>query len=69
MSASGFDTLHSLTHYQIAQQIAGEFPEYAADDGIERLFAFLFSPYDRLPDREAIYREAMDLIEWEAREQ
>lgn len=51
---------------EIAQQIAGEFPEYDTDDGTERLFDFLFSPYDRMPDRETIYRKAMDLVEWES---
>ena len=35
----------------IAQQIAGQFPEYADDGGTERLWAFLMSPYEPLPPR------------------
>jgi len=52
----------------IAQQIATQFGgEYARDDGTERLWDFLLSPYDRLPDRETIYRKALDLAEQWAR--
>ena len=48
---------------EIAQQIATAFPEYAGDDGTERLFDFLFSPYDRLPSRAEMLRKALDLAE------
>ena len=29
----------------------------------ERLFEFLFSPYDKMPNRETLYRDAMDEVE------
>lgn len=48
---------------EIAQSIGGEFPEYAGDDGTERLFEFLLSPYDKLPSREEMYDAALDLAE------
>lgn len=48
---------------EIGQQIGTAFGEYAGDDGTERLWEFLFSPYDKLPSREELYRKAMDLIE------
>jgi len=48
---------------EIGQQIAGEFGEYAGDDGTERLWAFLFSQYDRMPSREEMMRRAMELVE------
>ncbi len=55
-----------VPHYdEIAQEISWEFPEYANDDGAERLFNFLFSPYDRMPFAESMYRQAMDMVEFE----
>lgn len=50
---------------EIAQQIGWEFPEYNGDNGAERLFDFLFSPYDRMPGRADMYRQAMDRVEFE----
>ena len=47
---------------EISQEIASEFPEYAGDDGTERLWDFLLSPYDRLPSREDLYLAALDLV-------
>lgn len=49
----------------IGQTVATEFPEYGTDDGTERLFEFLLSPYDRMPDRETLYQWAMDRVERE----
>jgi len=51
---------------EISQQIGTAFPEYAGDDGTERLFDFLFSPYDKMPGREELYRRAMDRVEYES---
>lgn len=48
---------------EIGQQIASAFPEYDTDDGTERLWAFLLSPYDRFPSRDELYRRALDLCE------
>lgn len=48
----------------IGQELASWFPEYADDDGTERLFEFLFSPYDRMPTREELYCKAIDLAEY-----
>jgi len=31
-------------------------------DGCERLWRFLMSRYERLPDREAIYRKALERV-------
>ena len=54
--------LHDYTavpgYDEIAQEIATIFPEYAHDSGTEELFAFLFSPYNRLPSREEMFRKA-----------
>ena len=36
------------------------FPEYAADDGCERLWEFLLSPYNRMPTREVMLARAVD---------
>jgi hypothetical protein len=44
---------------EIAQEIATEFPEYGGDDGTERLWDFLLSPYDRMPPAEQLYRQAI----------
>lgn len=51
---------------ELAQSIAAEFPEYAREDGTERLFDFLFSPYDKMPPRETLCRDAMDEVERQA---
>lgn len=48
---------------EIGQQIGTLFPEYADDDGTERLFEFLLSPYDKLPGPEETYHKALDLAE------
>ena len=47
---------------EIAQEIATEFPEYAGDDGTERLWDFLLSPYDKMPSRDEMLRKAADLV-------
>ncbi len=46
---------------EIGQQIGTQFPEYGGDDGTERLFSFLLSPHDKLPEREKMYWQAVDL--------
>ena len=47
----------------IAQQIGWYYPEYATDDGTERLFDFLMSPHQTYPTRERLLREALDRVE------
>jgi hypothetical protein len=56
----GYDTL--------AQEMASLFPEFATDDGTERLWDFLFSPYERLPDRITLYRRALEWVAGEREE-
>ncbi len=48
---------------EIAQQIATAFPEYATDDGTQRLWDFLFSPYDKMPSRYELIEEALELAD------
>ncbi len=48
---------------EIAQQIATEFPEFATDDGTQRLWDFLFSPYDKMPSRYELIEEALELAD------
>ena len=48
---------------EISQEVGWYFPEYADDTGTERLWDFLFSPHDKLPTREELYRKAIDLAE------
>lgn len=61
--ARGSDYTCIPAYDEIGQEIASLFPEYDTDDGTERLFAFLLSPYDRLPATEQLYRRAMDRVE------
>jgi len=61
--ANGADHTIVPGYDEIAQQIGSEFPEYATDDGTQRLWDFLLSPHDRYPTREELYREAMDRVE------
>jgi len=61
--ARGADYTVIPRYDEIAQEVGWYFPEYSGDDGTERLFEFLLSPYDKLPTREEIYRKAMDLVE------
>lgn len=49
----GFDTLH--------QEIAGTFPEFADDDGCERLWSFLLSPYNPVPKRAELLARALEV--------
>ncbi len=46
---------------ELAQEVGQIFPEYADDTGTERLFDFLFSPYDKLPSRQTMYAQAIEL--------
>jgi len=48
----------------LGQEVASAFPEYSTDDGTERLFDFLFSPYDKLPSAETVWRKALDLASY-----
>lgn len=50
---------------EISQQIAWEFPEFDRDDGTERLFDFLFAPYERMPSRSELYQKAIEQVELE----
>jgi hypothetical protein len=46
----------------IADEVALYFPEYGTDDGIERLWEFLMSPYDRMPSREELLQQAEEIL-------
>jgi len=46
----------------IAQEVASAFPEYDTDDGTDRLFDLLLSPYDRLPSAADIYAMAFERL-------
>jgi hypothetical protein len=63
LERSGKDYTSIPRYDLIGQAVASEFPEYETHDGTERLFEFLLSRYDRLPDREKVYRHAMDHLE------
>jgi hypothetical protein len=45
----------------LATAVAVEFPEFDADDGAARLFDLLFTPYDRMPSRDELWRRAEEL--------
>jgi hypothetical protein len=51
----GYDTL--------GQELATLHPEYNTPDGTERLFEFLFSPYDKMPAAEMLLRQAFEKAE------
>ena len=54
------DDITSIPRYDtIAQEVGWYFPEYADDDGTQRLWDFLLSPYDRLPPAEELWRKAL----------
>jgi hypothetical protein len=65
--AAGSDFTVVPGYDEIGQEMGGLFPEYSGDDGTERLFGFLFSPYDRMPSREELYQKALDRAEYEQR--
>lgn len=50
----GYDTL--------AQEMAALFPEYSDDDGCARQWDFLLSPYETLPPRANLVRQAKQLL-------
>lgn len=54
----GYDTL--------AASMAHEFPEFSDDDGPARLWGFLLSPHDPMPQREEIERMARERLEYQA---
>lgn len=45
----------------LAQELAALFREYAPDDGCERLWEFLLSPYQRYPAAPGMYAEALEV--------
>jgi hypothetical protein len=54
--------LDAIPNYDgIAQQVASQFPEFATNDGTERLFDFLFQPYKKYLTAEEIYQKALHL--------
>lgn len=55
----GYDVTH--------QEVAGRFPEFASDDGCERLWAFLLSPYRPMPRRAVMLEKAVELVARESR--
>lgn len=66
--AAGADHTCVAGHDKIRQSVAEEFPEFLdppgeTGRGTEELFDFLFSPYDRMPSREEMLREALARIE------
>jgi hypothetical protein len=50
----GYDT--------IAQEVSWSFPEYSDSDGTERLWAFLFAPYNRMPPFEVFWARALETL-------
>lgn len=60
--ARGGDLTHIPKYDTIAQELSWYFPEYAGPDGTERLWEFLMSPYDRMPDRERMYVRALNTV-------
>lgn len=61
--ARGADYTAIPGHDLLAQSIASYFPEYAADDGPERLWAMLLSPYDRMPTQRSLYLAALAIVQ------
>ena len=55
----GYDTLW--------QEVSWSFAEYAHDGGCQELWDFLLSPYDKLPEREEVYRRAIERLVGERR--
>lgn len=51
----GYDVLHA--------EVAATFPEFSDDDGCERLWSFLLSPYNPLPRREKLLERAIEEAE------
>jgi hypothetical protein len=47
---------------RLAQIVASYFPEYDTDDGTERLFAFLFSPFVPKKPAAELYNEAIERV-------
>lgn len=65
--AKGADYTIVPGYDEIAQQIGWEFPEYAGDQTqTEALWDFLFSPYDKMPDRMTLYEAALEETERQA---
>jgi len=60
--AQGHDYTIVPGYDEIGQEIGTVFPEYADDDGTERLWDFLFSPYDRMPAAAELYAKALDYV-------
>lgn len=48
---------------ELWQEVSWRFPEYAHDGGCQELWDFLLAPYDKLPEREEVYRRAIELVE------
>lgn len=46
----------------IAQEIGWNYPEYQGDDGADRLFDFLFTPYNRMPTSVEMYERALERV-------
>ena len=61
--AKGADYTCVPGYDDLAQEVAAVHPEYSGDDGTERLFDILFSPYNRMPSAEELYRQALELAE------
>lgn len=47
----------------IAQQVGWEFPEFATDEGTDRLWDMLLTPYNRLPSRDELMSQARAILE------
>jgi hypothetical protein len=48
---------------EIAQEVGSRFGEFAGDDGTERLWSFLLSPYEKRPSREDLLKRALRELE------
>lgn len=62
--ADGHDFSSVVGHDTLAATIALEFPEFADDDGPQRLWDFLMSPHDAMPSREKLLELARERVEY-----
>lgn len=49
-------------HDTLWQEVSWHYPEYAQAGGCQALWDFLLSPYDKLPRREEVYEQALEVV-------
>lgn len=64
--ADGGDHSTVVGHDTLAATIALEFPEFADEDGTQRLWDFLMSEHDPMPPRAKLLELARDRLEYQA---